>query len=335
MLEPLKKHLLIADSVYIRDSFYYCFDWLADHASRTQSDAQADDATIFVARLKAWLPLLVELRPLITSRALVFTPYWLTPSFPYSNYPIARMNELGLRSRRSPDAPRPSGGFDLTRDWTVPPVMPPRQPDAMDLTLYPGGVDEDRVFLAWLNARIMGLDPVFPNRAMFEYGSDLYLLDEEQNGPPRELTSDLISFDVLPLRREKAVSVKELMSLRKNEAGFAAVRSAVTECQHQLRASLTDGATEEVAKSICRTIISENLAEHRGTVGKVAAFASDNVGATTVLSVAMSAAMLPAAPLGVAFGLLVPALFSPSIAKWATGKKDTESRALARLQALL
>jgi hypothetical protein len=26
MLEPLKKHLLIADSVYIRDSFYYCFD---------------------------------------------------------------------------------------------------------------------------------------------------------------------------------------------------------------------------------------------------------------------------------------------------------------------
>jgi hypothetical protein len=56
-------------------------------------------------------------------------------------------------------------------------------------------------------------------------------------------------------------------------------------------------------------------------VGKVAAFASDNVPATTVLSIAVAAAMLPAAPLRVAFGLLAPALFSPAIAKWAIDKK--------------
>jgi hypothetical protein len=30
MLTPLKKHLLIADSVYVRDNFYYCFDLLRD-----------------------------------------------------------------------------------------------------------------------------------------------------------------------------------------------------------------------------------------------------------------------------------------------------------------
>jgi hypothetical protein len=125
------------------------------------------------------------------------------------------------------------------------------------------------------------------------------------------------------------------MSLRKNEAGFAAVRSAVTECQHRLLNDLTDEAMEADAKSICKDVISDKLAGYGGTVGKVAAFASDNVPATTVLSIAVAAAMLPAAPLGVAFGLLAPALFSPAIAKWAIGKEDVESRALARLQALL
>jgi hypothetical protein len=196
MLEPLKKHLLIADSVYIRDSFYYCFDWLADVASRTQPDSQANDAATMVARLKAWLPLLVELRPLITSQALVFTPYWLTPSFPYANYPINRMNELGLGIRPSADAPRPPVAIDFEH-WNVLPDKP-HQPNAMDPTLYPGRVDEDRVILAWLDAQIMGLDPMFPNRDMFDFGSRLYLQDDERNGPPRELTSDLISIDVLP-----------------------------------------------------------------------------------------------------------------------------------------
>lgn len=289
---------------------------------------------MMAARLKAWLPLLVELRPLITSQALIFTPYWLTPSTPYSNYPVARMNELGLRFRPPSEVPRIPTEPDFS-NWDGIENLPPVHAGAFDSTPHWERLREGQVILAWLNARIMGLDPVFPNRAMFDFGNTLYLRDDERDGPPRELTSDLISFDVLPLRRDGAVSIKDLVSLRKNEAGFAAVRNAVTQCQDRLQNGLADGATDEDAKSICGDTISDHLAEHGGTVRRVMNVANDNVAASTVLSVAMAAAMLPAAPLGVAFGLLAPALFSPAIAKWAIDRKDAESRALARLQALL
>jgi hypothetical protein len=42
MLDPLKKHLLLANSAYVRDSFYYSFDSLVDAVDR---EAWRDDPT--------------------------------------------------------------------------------------------------------------------------------------------------------------------------------------------------------------------------------------------------------------------------------------------------
>lgn len=335
MLEPLKKHLLVADSVYIRDSFYYCFDWLADNASRRQPDSQASTVSMMVSRLKAWLPLLVELRPLIDSEALIFMPYWMTPSFPMANYTVDRMNELGLSIRPQTDRqPRPPTEIDF-RNMSEPPELPAPQREAPPGSFSARPVHPDRVILAWLNARLLGLDPMFPNTDMFDFSSRLYFRDTDQDEPPRQLTSDLTSFDVLPLRDERPIGIHDLMSLRKNEAAFAAVRSAVTECQDRLRTSLTSQATESDARSICRDIINERLDQHGGKIGKVVALANDNPVAATTVSITLGAAMLPLASLGAAVGVLAPALMSPTIAKWLLGKKDSESRALARLQALL
>lgn len=335
MLEPLKKHLLVADSVYIRDSFYYCFDWLADNASRRQRDSQASNVSVMVGRLRAWLPLLVELRPLIESGALVFTPYWMTPSFPMANYTIDRMNELGLNIRPQADRqPRTHTEIDF-RNMSEPPEVPAPQREAPHGSLSAGPLHPDRVILAWLNARLLGLDPMFPNRDMFDFAGTLYFRDTEQDEPPRQLTSDLTSFDVLPLREERPMGINDLMFLRKNEAAFASVRSAVTECQDRLRTGLTSQATESDARSICRDIINERLDQQGGKIGKVVALANDNPVAATTVSITLGAAMLPLASLGAAVGVLAPALMSPTIAKWLLGRRNSESRALARLQALL
>ena len=78
----------MADSVYLRDSFYYCFDWIGESAERTRwrdDPIQVRNVEQYVRRLKRWLPILVELRELIESRAIVFMPYDMTPSFPYSS----------------------------------------------------------------------------------------------------------------------------------------------------------------------------------------------------------------------------------------------------------
>jgi hypothetical protein len=311
MLEPLKRHLLVADSVFIRDSFYYCFDWLSDYGHRDgwQDDVvQRDNVPLHISRLKAWLPLLMELRPLIETRALVFMPYWLTPSFPYANYTIDRMNELKLGLRPAPDG----------------------QPSSVR-----GAVDESAVIHAWLNARLMGLDPVFPDRAMYDLASALYFRDDEVSEEPLGLTSDLISLDILPLGKTKPVTIKDLLSLRKNEEGFAAVRSALTTCQERLQKALTAEATQADARTLCEEVIRDRLSEYGGKTGKVIKMMNENPAVSTALGVAVSVAMLPTAGLGALFGIGVPALLSPALAQLAVKRRNPESRALAQLQAIL
>ena len=99
MLGPLKKHMLVADSVYVRDSFYYSFDAVADAVSRTRWREDPNVVALVeesIRKLRAWLPVLVELRGLIESRALVFMPYYLTPSFPYAASLMIRSTTMTL-----------------------------------------------------------------------------------------------------------------------------------------------------------------------------------------------------------------------------------------------
>lgn len=327
MLQPLKKHLLVADSVYIRDSFYYCFRGLAEWRN--------PGLPFNVPRLKAWLPLLMELRPLIDSRALVFMPDWLTPSFAhYNSYTIDQMNALKIGMHPSPhdlDPPdHPPLKFDFEKASSTkyePPIWKPNY--------TPFGPDGFAVITTWLNARLMGLNPVFPDQDMYDYSSRLYFQGDGDGDKSFALTSDLMSFDILPLGRKKPVSIKELMSLRKNEEGFAAVRSAVETCQQRLKNGLTSQATRKDAQALCRDVMDDYQAEYGGKARQVVNFLNQNVIAATVLSIAIGATMIPTAGISAAIGVFAPALLSPAIANITVNRRNPASRALTQLQAIL
>jgi hypothetical protein len=329
MLQPLKKHLLVADSVYVIDSFYSCFDLITDYPDGSMTP-------FHVARLKAWLPLLMELRPLIESRALVFMPWWLTPSYPYSNYTIEKMNELRLGIRPRPSPPEPDPPLRLN-PWAVGSPEEKNVPhrSSWDPNSYPGGVDENAVITAWLNARLMGLNPVFPDQAMYDFSSRLYFRGDGDGDRSFELTSDLMSFDILPLGKKKPVGIKDLVSLRKNEEGFAAVRSAVMTCQQRLKDGLTSQASQKDAQALCRDVMDDYQAEYGGKARQVVSFLNQNVIAGTVFSIVVAATMIPTAGISAAIGVLVPAFLSPAIANIVVNRRNSPSRALTQLQAIL
>ena len=195
------------------------------------------------------------------------------------------------------------------------------------------GREENSVITAWLNARLMGLNPVFPDKAMYDFSSRLYFRDDSDQS--FDLTSDLMSFDILPLGKGKPVGIKELISLRKNEEGFAAVRSAVMACQHRLKDGLTSQATQRDAQLMCGEVIDDYQAKYGGKARQVVKFLSQNVIAGTVLSIAVAAAMIPTAGLSAAIGVFAPAFLSPAIANIVVNRRNSEMRALTQLQAIL
>src|SRR6185312_6841119 len=196
MVAPLKKHLLLADSLYLRDSFYYCFDAVADSvdAARWRNDPNtADLVRRSIASIKNWLPILIHLRDFIDSKAIVFMPYYITPSFPYGG-----------------NAPQIKKYFEKFR----------MRADIRTVDYF----DEDTVVAAWLNARIMNLDPVFPNRAMSDWAANLYF---DQGPGTNDLTSDLISLDILPFGRHEGIGLDDLWKIRKNDEVFHEIQRVV------------------------------------------------------------------------------------------------------------
>ena len=169
MLAPLAKHLLFADSVYIRDSFYYCFDSMIDHPG----DPRLVEENI--RALKAWLPILVELRDLIESRALVFMPYYITPSYPYGgNSPKLTPHLAKIGGHFGPTPWISEAGhavLDIAGAFAAAGAFDPEKSRSSEQ------FSPDEVLGAWLNARILHLDPVFPTRAMFEYAAHLRFED--------------------------------------------------------------------------------------------------------------------------------------------------------------
>jgi hypothetical protein len=299
MLTPLKKHLLLADSLYIRDSFYYCFDGVADSvdAMRWRSNPTLVDLVRrSIVSLKNWLPILIHLRDFIESKALVFMPYYITPSFPYGG-----------------NAPRIKKYFEKLR----------MRSDARKQEYF----DEDTVVAAWLNARIMNLDPVFPNRAMSDWAANLYF---DEGSDTNDLTSDLISVDILPFGRHEGIGLDDLWKMRKNEEVFQEIQRVVAACKQYIETNLGPGTTQEGVTATCKTFLQDQLAQYEKK--SILKFIDEQPIAGIGVSLAIGAALLPVTPV---VGLIVGALATPQLALLVQRRFDSKRRAFGHLQTLL
>ena len=313
MLAPLKKHLLLADSAYIRDSFYNCFDTVAESLDRERWRDDPNEANLVresVRKLKGWLPILIELRDLIDAKALVFMPYFSTPSFPFSgDSPALRdaMRQIRVQPRTVEAAPPDLSHVDFEHFFEAPKLEERPQGDPTPR------VDTNEVLGAWLNARLLGLDPVFPNRAMFDWAADLYF--EEDGG--RDLTSDLISIDILPFGRTQELGLDQLISLRKNEEVFAQVRETVASCKEFLEEDIGVGSSREGISKATRAFLDERLDNFERN--SVLRFIEDRPVAGIVVSIAVGAALIPAAP---AISVVAGAVLTPQLALLARRRFD-------------
>lgn len=338
MLAPLKKHLLMADSVYVQDTFYKVFDIMADHVSRDgwrSSPASKSILDSCIPQIRRWLPILAELRPLIDSRALVFTPYYATPSFPYAaNSPALKQHLARVRVVHAPWYERPkSRGIDVNTDWSQPSVPPEQvgEPDPVEVRRW---IDKREVLGAWLNARVLGLDPVFPNRPMFDIAAGYYFEDE---AAPEGMTSDLISMDVLPFGHAADIKIKDLVEIRKNEDVFVEVREAVGACKEYIAENVSGPATRDAMTNLSKGYLQDRL--DRLERRSVLKFLDSNPIAGIAYSLAFGAAFLPAVPvlggLAPAIPLIAGAVFTPQIAQLVAKRFNHEGRAVSHLLALL
>lgn len=330
MLTPLKKHLLLADSVYLRDSFYYCFDAVADSVDRTRWRHEPNLVNLVhssIQSIKQWLPILIELRDLIESKALVFMPYYLTPSFPYAgDAPKLKpyFQKLKVRSRSNSVATHdPSHGIDLNL------LADP----AYSKGIY-GSATRDRDYFsetevvgAWLNARILHLDPVFPNRTMFDWAANLYFDD----GPEaQDLTSDLISLDILPFGGAEGITIDDLLSMRKNEEVFSQVQRVVASCKDYIEINLGPTSTRDGVSAACKTFLHDELEKYERR--SVLKFIDENLMGGIGFSMVVGVALLVAQP---AVGVIAGALLTPAVFRVIQRRLDPKRRAIGRLQALL
>ncbi len=331
MLAPLKKHLLLADSVLIRDNFYVCFDIMAESVKRAGWQDNIVDARIVkdtIPRIKAWLPVLAELRDLIEAKALVFMPYYVTPSFPYSSDAPQLRDELRRLRMRAAARPKP--------------VVPPtfrfedllKEPDPEALRKVAAAVDpaefwipDDDVIGAWLNAKLLGVDPVFPNKSTFSLASSLYFEGEEG---PTDITSDLVSINILPFGDDKEIGIKDLVKMRKNEDVFVTMRQTVTECKRYLENEHLEDASPQAVTQLTKAFLDEKLKTFEGP--KILKFAADHQAVGIGLGLAMGVALLHAPPL---IPLIAGPFFSPDLALRASRRFGRKTRGIANLQALL
>jgi len=232
-LNPLKKHLLLADSVFVKDNFYYGFDMLADTVSRDRWRAAPNVVSLVemsIARIRAYLPILAELRDLILSNALVFMPYYVTPTFPYANVP-----------------PELKGHLERLRI-----VNPSRE-------IWRDGISAnefDKVVVPWLNARLLGLDPVYLTDAMARIGGTLSFDGNATAYPP----SDLLSVSILPFGGAEEIDLDTLWKMRRDEPVFAHVRRLTAQCKKHLADNLGAGATPKAANSLSRQFLQDHVA---------------------------------------------------------------------------
>jgi hypothetical protein len=322
-LAPLCKHLLVADEIYLTDSFYRCFDFVADSYDRNRwrEDPNVKSGVhMTVAGIQRWLPILAGLRDLITSGAINFFPYYVIPSFD------GRGTDLMSQQRARLDIPRdprlkPIGepvNVDFSHFWDERPKIP-------HIANEPRLDCEDAVE-AWINARLLGTDPVFANEKTWRWASGIRFHEEAKT----QVTSDLMSIDILPLGGRKGLSVKDIVSMRKGERTFQHIRDTLIGCKDHVRANVSESASSEFVTKTCREYIRDTLDPQERF--KTIKFLDSSLIAGTALSVAIGALLVTANPF---VGLLVPAALTPKAFLKVEGALDPRVRAAVRLEALL
>jgi hypothetical protein len=322
-LAPLSKHLLIADELYVPDNFYRCFDAVADSYDR---DRWREDVNIrsavhrSIAAILRWLPILAGLRDLITSGAINFLPYYRIPSFPYgSGSPLMtrQMERLYIPPDPGIKSPVESVGIDLAA-WKEAPDIPHRAPEP--------AVDCEEAVYAWLNARLLGLDPVFADEKTWRWASDIKFREETVG----QVTTDLMSIDILPLGSRKGLSVDDIVSMRRDEEVFRHIRDTLVGCREYVSENVAEDAGREFVSKTCRQYIKDNL-DPAGRF-RMIKFLDNNLFAGTALSIAVGMAFMVANPW---VGLAVPAALTPKAFLYFEGKFDPRLRAAVKLEALL
>jgi hypothetical protein len=338
LLGPLKKHLLIGDSVYIADNFYQCFFYIKERASNPRSGKDPDLGSTNpnpVRNLKAWLPFLRQLRPLIETDALVFMPDFIKHWFPGGTQPPevkAAFANLRVRPGGDPEPPAPPGPpprLNPEAARLAPPPVPPTLKQSLEDRLR--RVNASETVGAFVNARLMGLDSVFPSREVFDFASRLYLAEEDG---PGETGCDLTSLDIVPLGRKKPLSIKDLVSLRKNEEGFEAVRDAVVACEAMLREPVACGADPTLVVGGCREEFDRRIAAHTGRVGRVLKRA-DNLLPNTAIALSVGAVLIPTAAISPFLAPFAVPFIAPGVARKAAEQFNAPVRALSKAKALL
>ena len=327
-LEPLKKHLLFANSVYIRDSFYYCFDGVADLRDDRRWDADPNVRNLVemsIQGIQEWLTMLVLLRPLVESRALVFMPYYVTPSFPYAGM-APQLKEQYARLAIPPD-PYVKAAKDVSFDlgnWSVAPTIPasagPAQPSER---WFP-----DKAVAAWLNARLLGLSPVFPTRTMFDWARGLHFVDEAA----AEVMTNLVTIQWLPFGHRGGLDVRGLAELRADEEVFRHVREAIGQCLRYAEATVNPDTNPELVADGCKQRLHDALEKYERK--SVLRILEEHPVAAAGFAIAMGAAFflahVPPVP-----SILIPSLLTPQFARIVEKHFDPRRRAYRRLHALL
>jgi hypothetical protein len=322
-LAPLKKHLLVADALYFPDNFYRCFDAVADSYDRHRwrDDPNIKSAVqLSVASILRWLPILAGLRELITSGAVNFLPYYRIPSFPWEGgnpFMTRQMERLTIPPDPGIRRIDETVHFDLS-DWNNPPEI---RYDTTARTL-----DCEGAVYAWINARLLGLDPVFADETTWRWASGIKFREETE----RQLTTDLMSIDILPLGQRKELSVQDIVSMRKDEEVFRHIRDTLIGCKEYVGANIAKDAASEFVSKTCREYIRDHLNPDERF--KTIKFLDNNLFAGTALSIAVGMAFMAANPW---VGLAVPAAFTPKAFLYVEGKFDPRLKAATRLEALL
>jgi hypothetical protein len=321
-LAPLRKHLLVADELYLPDNFYRCFDFVADSFDRYtwRNDPNVESAVRRgVAAILRWLPILAGLRDLITSGAMNFLPYYVIPSFPYaSGNPFMTQQMARLDFPRDPSIKR-SGKLSLDfSKWKDPPKISdgPTEPR----------LDCQAALYGWINARLLGLDPVFADKNTWQWASGIKFREETKTN----LTTDLMSIDILPLGEKKGLSVQDIVSMRSGERTFRHVRDTLIGCKDYVRGNVSEDASSEFVSKTCREYIRDHLNSDERL--KSIKFLDNDLAAGTVLSLAIGAVFMLTNPW---VGLLVPAALTPKAFLAAEAKLNPKVRAAVRLETLL
>jgi hypothetical protein len=328
-LAPLRKHLLIADELYIPDNFFRCFDFVADVAGRNWRNEHPniqDSVRRGIAGIRGWLPILASLRDLVSSNAVIFMPYYLAPSFPYvGGEPTPFMAEQ-IRHLRIPPEPglkrAGSATFDLSKIGEE--VEAPRS-DTRSL-------DTTQAVYAWINARLMGLDPVYADKNTWKWASKIRLKGESR----LPQTTEIMSIDILPLGERKTLTAAEIVSMRKNEEIFRLVRETLSGCKDYIRSNVAEDASREFLTKICRTYVGDHLKPN--IAGKIVRFIDNNYVASTAIALAVGTGMLlvhPPTALATAATVVGPATATPKAAGWALRFADKNLKAAAWIDSFL